>query len=331
MAHPVTQQDTQPPAETLASKYENMDVHERATAMADDCVGDPWELLGYFREKLRQSERDAEQARDAATRAVQRVAALTRRAGGDAIPAGVSAVMGRILGHYGEAPDTLARIKGIVAQYREAPFRSADWLAGEIMRILDSEPANDITPKPPAGGDEWSMVNRLRDQEADSVEILCDNPDGDPNNAIVCCGFWTGFVERRFSGDTIADALRSAVEAKDQADRDGHPDVLPAGGDAVMTAALNQNDAMRQELAHVGNLVSDLARALKVDQANDDGTWPDLAGRIQRLIAATPNPPAGGDTGSASGTFACPICGEDTPHHHTPPVVDAYQTKGSRK
>ena len=33
----------------------------------------------------------------------------------------------------------------------------------------------------------------------------------------------------------------------------------------------------------------------------------------------------------ASGTFACPICGEDKPHHHTAPVVNAYRTKGSRK
>ncbi len=31
------------------------------------------------------------------------------------------------------------------------------------------------------------------------------------------------------------------------------------------------------------------------------------------------------------GTFACPICGEDKPHHHTPVVVDAYQNKRSRK
>ncbi|WP_294189019.1 hypothetical protein [uncultured Sphingomonas sp.] len=31
------------------------------------------------------------------------------------------------------------------------------------------------------------------------------------------------------------------------------------------------------------------------------------------------------------GTFACPICDEEKPHHHTAQVVDAYQTKGSRK
>lgn len=57
------------------------------------------------------------------------------------------------------------------------------------------------------------------------------------------------------------------------------------GQEGVTQAALNQNDAMRQELSNVGNLVSDLARAMGVDQANDDGTWPDLAGRIHNLTA----------------------------------------------
>ncbi|MBB4611722.1 hypothetical protein [Sphingomonas yabuuchiae] len=31
------------------------------------------------------------------------------------------------------------------------------------------------------------------------------------------------------------------------------------------------------------------------------------------------------------GGFACPICGQETPHHHTSKVVDAYQNKRSRK
>lgn len=35
--------------------------------------------------------------------------------------------------------------------------------------------------------------------------------------------------------------------------------------------------------------------------------------------------------GEHRGTFACPICGDDKPHHHTAPVVDAYQNKRSRK
>jgi len=58
-----------------AAKYADMDTDDRATAMADDCVGDPWELLGFFREKLRQSEANAESARAAAIGFAQRLAA----------------------------------------------------------------------------------------------------------------------------------------------------------------------------------------------------------------------------------------------------------------
>ncbi len=58
----------------------------------------------------------------------------------------------------------------------------------------------------------------------------------------------------------------------------------PTPDSTLLSAAVSQNDAMRQELAHVGNLVSDLARAMRVDQADADGSWPDLAGRIGKLI-----------------------------------------------
>lgn len=68
-------------------------------------------------------------------------------------------------------------------------------------------------------------------------------------------------------------------------------------GAALREAAIEQNDAMRQELANVGNLVSDLARAMRVDQANVDGSWPDLAGRIRKLIEAVLTTPAPSDRG----------------------------------
>lgn len=38
-----------------------------------------------------------------------------------------------------------------------------------------------------------------------------------------------------------------------------------------------------------------------------------------------------GESEAPSGTFACPICGETKPHHHTPAVVDAYHNKRARK
>lgn len=52
---------------------------------------------------------------------------------------------------------------------------------------------------------------------------------------------------------------------------------------------------------------------------NACGEWAD---RIDAILR--------GDVLDQSGSFACPICGQDTPHHHTPAVVDAYQNKGSR-
>ncbi len=88
-----------------------------------------------------------------------------------------------------------------------------------------------------------------------------------------------GFVGERKEVATIITALRAALAASRPTDAD------------TLTAAVNQNDAMRQELANVGNLVSNLAGKLGVDQANSDGSWPDLAGRVQRLIDATPKPP----------------------------------------
>lgn len=57
----------------------------------------------------------------------------------------------------------------------------------------------------------WRMVELLRSQEGDSVEILCDNPDG--LNAVVCCGGWTDFNEARFEGVSTFAALEAAAAA----------------------------------------------------------------------------------------------------------------------
>lgn len=64
------------PSAIDASKYADMGIDEKAKAMADDCVGDPWELLGYFREKLRQAEWEGDYARTAALKLAQKLAAL---------------------------------------------------------------------------------------------------------------------------------------------------------------------------------------------------------------------------------------------------------------
>jgi hypothetical protein len=54
------------------------------------------------------------------------------------------------------------------------------------------------------------LIDFLRDEEGDSVTVLCDNPEGPPNNAVVCNGRWTEWKDKRFKGDTLADALSAA-------------------------------------------------------------------------------------------------------------------------
>lgn len=59
----------------VAAKYADMGIDERAEAMADNCDGDPWELIGYFREKLRQSQARVDAANNAATGFAKKLAA----------------------------------------------------------------------------------------------------------------------------------------------------------------------------------------------------------------------------------------------------------------
>lgn len=81
LAHPLLAQSVDHVAggEALreaAARYADMDIDERAEAMADDCAGDPWELIGYFREKLRQSREQAQNANNAAISLAKKLAAL---------------------------------------------------------------------------------------------------------------------------------------------------------------------------------------------------------------------------------------------------------------
>lgn len=72
--------------------------------------------------------------------------------------------------------------------------------------------------KPDEKIEAWNLVERLRASEGNSVSLVCDNPDfnGQPNNAIDCCGDWTGWEDKRFTGETILDVLRSAHEAMER-------------------------------------------------------------------------------------------------------------------
>lgn len=67
----------------------------------------------------------------------------------------------------------------------------------------------------------WAICEELREGEASSVELLCDNPDfnGQPNNAVSVYGEWTKYHPKRFAGDTMLDALKVAQAAKKEAQR----------------------------------------------------------------------------------------------------------------
>lgn len=58
-------------------------------------------------------------------------------------------------------------------------------------------------------------LNRLRDEEGASVEIMCPNPDTGPVEAIEVSGSWTDWRYLRFSGDTLAEVLAAAVKEMD--------------------------------------------------------------------------------------------------------------------
>ncbi len=56
-------------------------------------------------------------------------------------------------------------------------------------------------------------IDELREDEGSTIEIVCDNPDGPPNNAIICSGDWTEYQDRRFSGETLDAVVAAALVA----------------------------------------------------------------------------------------------------------------------
>lgn len=67
----------------------------------------------------------------------------------------------------------------------------------------------------------YVAVESLREGVATSVELLCDNDSGDPNNAIICCGEWTDWSLLRFEGDSLLGCLRMAVIERRVRERKG--------------------------------------------------------------------------------------------------------------
>lgn len=157
----------------------------------------------------------------------------------------------------------------------------------------------------PDAGDAWAAISRLRDEEADSVTVLCDNPDGPPNNAVKCCGFWTGFAERRFEGETILEALSRAVAAKDEASKVGYPPLpRPDAGDEVerVGLALLNSDRVRNDWPSVDSLsylndedadaYRDSARAAlaAIREGVDRGMVDEMRSALQKIAAFKPKP-----------------------------------------
>lgn len=70
-----------------------------------------------------------------------------------------------------------------------------------------------------------AMLTALRREEGDSITLLCDNPDfnGLPNNAVECCGAWTDWKDRRFTGDSLLLAVRAAYLARLSNPQQGEP------------------------------------------------------------------------------------------------------------
>jgi hypothetical protein len=60
------------------------------------------------------------------------------------------------------------------------------------------------------------LIDKLRAEEGSTVTICCENPEGPPNQAVDVCGRWTNWLERRFTADTLAQALAAAVEAMEK-------------------------------------------------------------------------------------------------------------------
>lgn len=64
--------------------------------------------------------------------------------------------------------------------------------------------------------DALRAIEMLRASEGDSVTILCNNPEAtdlDDAMAVVCCGQWTDWKDRRFYGRDVSDALSKALDA----------------------------------------------------------------------------------------------------------------------
>lgn len=87
----------------------------------------------------------------------------------------------------------------------------------DLDREIDAAMARQTVPPL----DPWDLIERLREAEGNSVTLICDNHDfnGQPNAAVICNGDWTLWTDRRFTGDTVLQALEAAHAAMVEADQ----------------------------------------------------------------------------------------------------------------
>ncbi len=55
------------------------------------------------------------------------------------------------------------------------------------------------------------MIDELREEEGNTVTLLCPNPEGSPAQAVLCDGEWTNWEPRRFHGETVEECLVKAL------------------------------------------------------------------------------------------------------------------------
>lgn len=84
------------------------------------------------------------------------------------------------------------------------------WQEGQSDKVTIPRPQYEAYR---AAKEAWDLVDKLRAPEGHAITLICDNPDfnGQPNCAIEVCGDWTDWQAKRFTGDTVMEALRKAA------------------------------------------------------------------------------------------------------------------------
>jgi hypothetical protein len=61
------------------------------------------------------------------------------------------------------------------------------------------------------------LIDYLRQDEGDSVEIICDNAVyGEPDRLVIVSGGWTNWAWERYGADTLLEALTNAANAREK-------------------------------------------------------------------------------------------------------------------